>query len=120
MRGGLTTSPRKGIVVRKSLVVVVVALATVAFGGSAAPAQAAPLNCSFNYEQPFYAWGDSAWYGLAPGANFPSTTKPSGWTFSNASVVSGGNPYRPWSSDYSLYLKPGGYVITSAFCVDQL
>ena len=97
-----------------------VVLAIVAVGGSAAPAQAAPQNCGFNYEQPFHLWGDYEWYGLAPGANFASTSKPSGWTFSNASIVSGGNPHRPWSNSYSLYIKPGGYAITSAFCIDQL
>ncbi len=102
---------------RKSLVVAVAALAVVAFGGSAAPAQAA--QCSYNYEQPFYAWSDYEWYGLAPGANFPTSRTPTGWTLKNAVVVAGGNPIRPWSSDYSLNIKPGGYAITPAFCVDQ-
>jgi hypothetical protein len=99
-------------------VVVVAVLATVAFGGSAAPAQAA--NCSFNYEQPFYAWGDQEWYGLAPGSNFPTSGKPSGWTFSGkTAVVAGGNTYRPWSNSYSLYVPSGSSVTTPAFCVDQ-
>ena len=103
---------------RKSLVVLVAVLATVAFGGSAAPAQAA--YCSFNYEQPFYAWSDYEWYGIAPGSSFPTSSKPTGWTFGNNAVVkAGGNPYRPWSSDYSLYLPAGGYATTPAFCVDQ-
>ena len=103
---------------RKSFAVLAVALGLVAFGGSAAPAQAA--YCSFNYEQPFYAWGDQEWYGLAPGSNFPTSAKPSGWSFGNkAVVVAGGNPYRPWSRDYSAYLPPNGTLTTPAFCVDQ-
>jgi hypothetical protein len=100
-------------------VVLVAALATVAFGGSAAPAQAAPSSCSFNYEQPFYGWSDQEWYGLAPGANFPTSRTPSGWSLSKAVVVSGGNPHRPWSSDYSLSLPAGASATTPAFCVDQ-
>ena len=103
---------------RKSFVLGAAVLSIVAFGGSAAPAQAA--YCSFNYEQPFFAWDDLEWYGLAPGANFPTSSKPSGWTFGNkAIVVAGGNPHRPWSRDYSAYIPANGYVITPAFCVDQ-
>jgi hypothetical protein len=99
------------------LVLVVALLATVVWGGSAAPAQA--TNCSFNYEQPFYAWSDYEWYGLAPGASFATSSKPTGWTFGNKSVVKApGNPYRPWSSDYAAYLPPNGYVTTPSFCVD--
>ena len=103
---------------RKSLVVLVAVLATVAFGGSAAPAQAA--QCTFNDQQPFYAWSDYEWYGLAPGANFPTSSKPTGWTFSKAAVVAGGNPYRPFSDSYSLYLPANAYAITPAFCIDQM
>ena len=103
---------------RKSYVALVAVLATVAFGGSAAPAQAA--TCTFNDQQPFYAWGDYEWYGLAPGANFPTASKPSGWTFSKAVVVAGGNPYRPFSDSYSLSLPAGAYAITPAFCIDQV
>ena len=98
--------------------VVVAALSLAAFGGGAAPAQAA--QCSFTYEQPFHAWADLEWYGLAPGANFPTSRTPSGWSLKNAVVVAGGNPHRPWSSDYSLNIKPGGYAITPAFCIDQM
>jgi len=99
-------------------VVVVAALSLAAFGGGAAPAQAA--FCSFNYEQPFYAWNDSEWYGLAPGSSFPTSAKPSGWTFANkAVVIAGGNPFRPWSRDYSAYLPANGSLTTPAFCVDQ-
>jgi hypothetical protein len=99
---------------------VVAALATVAFGGSAAPAQAAGTFCSFNYEQPFYGWSDTEWYGLAPGSNFPTNRTPSGWSLAGkAAVVAGGNPNRPWSSDYSLYIPANGSATTPAFCVDQ-
>jgi len=116
------------LIVRKSVVLVGV-LTTVAFCGSAAPAFAGknsgtpvpvtPQYCAYNHEQPFYAWSDYEWYGLAPGANFPTSKAPSGWSLKNAVVVAGGNPTRPWSSDYSLMIKPGGYAITPAFCVDQ-
>jgi hypothetical protein len=115
--------------VRKSFIVPVSVLAMVAFGGSAAPANAGkgggsapapkPQYCTYNHEQPFYAWSDYEWYGLAPGANFLARRTPSGWLLKDASIVAGGNPIRPWSSDYSLYLKPGGYATTSAFCVDK-
>ena len=97
--------------------VLVAALSLAAFGG-ATPAQAA--ECPINYEQPFYAWDDYDWYGLAPGSTFATSSKPSGWTLKNALVVAGGNPHRPFSDGYSLYLKPGGYAITSPFCIDQL
>ena len=82
-------------------------------------AQAA--QCSFNYEQPFYAWADTGWYGLAPGANFENGGKaPVGWSLSGgASVKSGGNPYRPWSNTYSLALPAGASATTSSFCVDS-
>jgi hypothetical protein len=104
--------------VRKSFVILVAGLALAGFGGAAAPAQAA--NCSFNYEQPFYAWSDVEWYGLAPGSNFPTARTPSGWTLANkATVVAGGNPNRPWSSDYSLSIPANGSATTPAFCVDQ-
>jgi hypothetical protein len=115
--------------VRKPFIVLVAAVATVAVGGPAAPIASAgktpapppqPAYCSYNHEQPFYAWSDFQWYGLAPGANFPTSRTPSGWTMKNALVVAGGNSLRPWSSDYSLSLKPGGYAITPPFCVDQL
>jgi hypothetical protein len=101
------------------LVVLVAALATVAFGGSATSAQAGTF-CSFNYEQPFYGWSDTEWYGLAPGSNFPTKTTPTGWSLAGkAAVVAGGNPNRPWSSDYSLYIPANGSATTPAFCVDQ-
>jgi hypothetical protein len=104
--------------VRKSFAVLAAALGLVAFGGSAAPAQAA--YCSFNYEQPFYSWADYEWYGLAPGSDFRTSSKPSGWTFSGkTAVVSGGNPYRPFSNSYSLSIPAGSSVTTPAFCVDQ-
>ena len=113
---------------RKSFVVLVATLTTVAVGGPAAqiasagktPAPSTPQYCSYNHEQPFYAWDDFEWYGLAPGGNFPTSRTPSNWSLSNALVVAGGNAIRPWSSDYSLYLKPGGYATTPAFCVDKL
>lgn len=103
---------------RKSLAVVVVMLTTVVWGGSATPAQAA--MCTFNDQQPFHAWGDYEWYGLAPGANFPTASKPSGWSFSKAVVVAGGNPYRPFSDSYSLYLPANASATTPAFCIDQM
>jgi hypothetical protein len=94
------------------------ALALVAFGGSAAPAQAS--YCSFNYEQPFYSWSDYEWYGILPGSTFETGKTPSGWTFKNKAVVKpGGNPSRPWSDRYSLSMPPKSYVITPAFCIDQ-
>jgi hypothetical protein len=116
--------------VRKSIAVVAV-LATSICAGAAAPIASAgkttapapaptPTPCSFSYEQPFYAWDDLEWYGLAPGSNFTSSKTPTGWSLANkAAVVAGGNPYRPWSRDYSLYIPPNGSATTPAFCVDQ-
>jgi hypothetical protein len=107
---------------------VVAVLATAVWGGAAAPIASAgktsvpatPQYCAYNHEQPFYAWGDYQWYGLAPGGNFLTSRAPSGWSLSSASIVAGGNTIRPWSSDYSVYIKPGGSVTTAAFCVDGL
>lgn len=104
---------------RKSFIVLAAVLGLVAFGGSAAPAQAGTY-CSFTYDQTFYNYGDYEWYGAMPGGTFETGKTPSGWSFKNKAVVkAGGNPYKPWSNRYSLYMPPKSYVITPAFCVEQ-
>jgi len=104
--------------VRKSVVGLVAPLVVVISAMFAPSAQA--TQCSFSYEQPFWSWNDASWYGLAPGASFENGGKaPPGWSLSKASVVKGGDPYRPWSNGYSLSLPSGSSATTPAFCVDS-
>jgi len=106
--------------VRKSVIGLVAPLALVIGAVLAPSAQAAPAQCSFSYEQPFWSWTDANWYGLAPGASFENGGKaPSGWSLAGgAAAKAPGNPYRPWSNTYSLYLPAGSSATTPAFCVD--
>ena len=104
---------------RKSVIGLVAPLAVVMSAALAPAANAS--QCSFSYEQPFWSWNDVGWYGLAPGANFENGGKaPVGWSLAGgAAVKTPGNPSRPWSSAYSLYMPSGSSAKTPAFCVDS-
>lgn len=94
---------------RTALAVVAAALAVPAVASAACPTTATT--------QTFKPWGDWAQYSLLSGASFESGT--SGWTLSNATRVSGNEPWKVGGSThaYSLNIKAGGSAVSPWFCV---
>lgn len=64
---------------------------------------------------PFSPWGDTAYYGLAPGGSFEGA---SGWMLSSASLVAGNEPWKVNSStdSQSLAITAGGSATSPLFC----
>jgi hypothetical protein len=106
---------------RKTLVIALVAAAGTAF--AAAPASAGVLvksapNCnSTDIAQPFTRWGDNANYFLAPGGDFENGT--AGWGLSGGARVVADN--EPWNvsgdGDGALQIPAGATVTTPTVCV---
>jgi hypothetical protein len=71
--------------------------------------------------QVFSQFGDSNSYSLVPGGDFQNEDT-SGWTFNNASLVSGGEPWNVSgaSENQSLSIGPGGSAISPSICVSNL
>jgi hypothetical protein len=75
------------------------------------PCNGAPLS------QPFAPWVDPAWYELAPGGDFETST----WTLSGrAQLVSGSEPYAATGTlgSWSLKLPAGSSAESPVTCVD--
>jgi hypothetical protein len=76
---------------KRILGVVVVGLASLAMLVGA-PAASADSQCPMPASSPVFSqFGESASYALVPGGGFEGDTP--GWTFDNASVVSGNEPW---------------------------
>lgn len=105
---------------RRALRLPLAAAATMAVCASLAPAASAGMLVTTvtnaapqPLEQPFLRWLDPAQYTLLPGGNFEGT--PSGWTLSDARVVSGNEPYYVHGTGETESLSlPSGSRATSA------
>jgi hypothetical protein len=104
-----------------ALFITVASLAAIVVGAPAA--QAGPLvraaaSCSdVTVEQPFARWLDFANYVLAPDGTVEAGA--ADWSLSDASVVSGNEPYYVHGADesHSLALPPGSSATTRPMCV---
>ncbi|MBV9942368.1 MAG: hypothetical protein JO262_09595 [Solirubrobacterales bacterium] len=100
-------------------ITIVLAIATVAVRVSPARANVVNLNpCnSAPVSQPFARWADPAWYELAPGGDFESSS----WALSGrAHRVRGSEPYAVTGSrgSWSLQLPAGSSAQSPQTCVD--
>lgn len=108
-------------ITRRILAPLTVAAALFAFGASSAHASllvAPGEGCNdYTSSQVFMPWADVANYTLAPGADFESAA--SSWNLSDASVVSGNEPYYVGSANdhKSLAIADGGVATSPAMCV---
>jgi hypothetical protein len=82
--------------------------------GAAAASSAACASASTS--TPFAAVGDSALYSLLSGASFESAA--SGWTLSDAEVISAGATAESAPSGHALAIEPGGSALSPLFCID--
>jgi hypothetical protein len=101
------------------MVMVLVGAETVAVPGSVAQADPINLNpCNdAPLTQPFAAWGDPAWYELAPGGDFESK----GWALrTGAHRLAGSEPYAAAGGlgSWSLALPAGSSAQSPTTCVD--
>lgn len=76
-----------------------------------------PSTCDTNLSQPFKAWGDSAYYVLAPGGSFEPGSP--AWKLSGGAKIVAGNEsfyVRSKSDRYSLSMPAGSSVTTPPMC----
>ncbi len=100
-------------------------LVTTALTGAAAVLAVAPAAASACTPsttpgtRAFAPFGDTSSYVLAPGGSFEAGT--SGWTLSDAAVVSGNETYHLNSAKdtHSLQIQPGGSAISAPICVSS-
>ncbi len=90
---------------------VVIALAAIA--GTTKPANASLTTCNASAEKPFSAWGDSAYYALAPNGSLEDGSK--GWSLNGAKVNDANNSLR--SGFHSLSLLADTSATSPAACV---
>jgi hypothetical protein len=108
-------------ITRRILTPLTAAAALFAFGAGSAHASllvAPGEGCNdYTSSQVFMPWADIANYTLAPGADFENAA--SSWNLSNASVVSGNEPYNVGSANdhKSLAIADGGVATSPAMCV---
>ena len=102
-----------------SVMVALGALHALALPVTAAHASVINLNpCNgAALSQPFAPWADPAWYELAPGGDFESST----WTLAGgAQLIAGSEPYAATGTQgsWSLSLPAGSSAQSPATCVD--
>jgi hypothetical protein len=86
---------------------------------AATPASPAAACPSVSAAQDLTSLGDYNFYAPVSGGTFEGST--AGWTFNNASVVSGNEPWNAVSStdSNSLNIAAGGSATSPTFCVDS-
>lgn len=96
------------------------ALLAAAFAATTAAPASAALACPDPTSQPFAAWGDSAFYKLAPNGGFEGGA--TGWTLAGGAQVVAGNEAFSVSGagDQSLTLPAGSSATTAPMCVSVL
>jgi hypothetical protein len=105
-----------GQIARPAWLVLAIGAAIAAAAVTPSVAQAADCG-SRTLTQPFSRFGDSNQYFLAPGASFESGT--SGWSLSNAAVVTGNNSYFLRSSADTKSLRITGSATSPRFCITR-
>jgi hypothetical protein len=106
--------------IKTALTFALAAVLLLAAFAAPAPASAGLLStgtadeCDPDISQAFRAWGDSAYYRLAPGGSFDSG--PSWSLAGGARVVSGNEPYRVVAGTRSLSLPAGSTATSPTMC----
>ncbi len=107
----------------KRLLAVVAAAFAMLITASSAQAATTSSGCTplGSVSQVFSQFGDNANYALVPGGDFLNEDT-SGWTFNNASLVSGGEPWNVSGSTegQSLNIQPGGQATSPSICISNL